>query len=362
MYLDDTTKSIEVVLGEAIATDECDITAAYEELTATSFTIGANDLTTNGTDAVVAVAPPASDTKRRIKELTIYNADTITHDVIVRYASADGDRVLWSGEIASEGCKYWDSGNWVADVDLAGTDLPVMDGVAATGVSIQFAREDHVHPTDTSRAPLASPVFTGNPTAPNPTIGDDSTQIATTGWVQDVIAQLAHVPVGTIAYFPANAAPTGWLPINGALVSRSTYAALWDYANNSGNITASDGAWSSTTAGQFSPGNGSTTFRVPDGRGEFVRGWDNSRGIDSGRTIGSYQADAMQGHIHGLSAYKEAGSLGGTPGYNPLMPAAQGAYSAPPTDGPTNDGVSGSPRTAAETRPRNVAWLACIKY
>ncbi|WP_239499327.1 phage tail protein [Pseudomonas putida] len=49
--------------------------------------------------------------------------------------------------------------------DLA-TIAPLMDGAAAVGTSTKLAREDHRHPMDTSRAPLASPIFTGTPTAP----------------------------------------------------------------------------------------------------------------------------------------------------------------------------------------------------
>lgn len=47
----------------------------------------------------------------------------------------------------------------------AGTATPVVDGTAAAGMSTLFSRQDHVHPTDTSRAPLASPAFTGNVSA-----------------------------------------------------------------------------------------------------------------------------------------------------------------------------------------------------
>ncbi len=60
---------------------------------------------------------------------------------------------------------------------------PVMDGTAAVGTSTRLARGDHRHPTDTSRAPLASPAFTGTPTAPTPDVAEDSTRLATTAWV-----------------------------------------------------------------------------------------------------------------------------------------------------------------------------------
>src|SRR5262245_22486267 len=49
---------------------------------------------------------------------------------------------------------------------LASNTAPAMDGTAAAGTSSFLARTDHVHPTDTSRAPLASPALTGTPTAP----------------------------------------------------------------------------------------------------------------------------------------------------------------------------------------------------
>lgn len=60
---------------------------------------------------------------------------------------------------------------------------PLMNGAAGAGVALQASRSDHVHPVDTSRAPLASPAFTGNPTAPTPTLGDNDTSIATTAFV-----------------------------------------------------------------------------------------------------------------------------------------------------------------------------------
>lgn len=68
------------------------------------------------------------------------------------------------------------------------TNNPKMDGTAAVGTSTSFARADHVHPTDTSRAPLASPALTGTPTAPNADAATSTTQIATTKFVHDAIA------------------------------------------------------------------------------------------------------------------------------------------------------------------------------
>jgi hypothetical protein len=68
---------------------------------------------------------------------------------------------------------------------------PPMDGTAAVGTSTNFAREDHVHPSDTSRAPIASPTFTGDPKAPTPTVGDNDTSIATTAFVGTAVSNTA---------------------------------------------------------------------------------------------------------------------------------------------------------------------------
>lgn len=70
----------------------------------------------------------------------------------------------------------------------ASTSTPLMDGIAAVGTETAFARGDHRHPTDTSRAALASPTFTGTPKAPTATAGTNTTQLATTAFVQTAIS------------------------------------------------------------------------------------------------------------------------------------------------------------------------------
>lgn len=76
----------------------------------------------------------------------------------------------------------------LGQASAVGDGTPAMNGTAARGTSTHFARADHVHPTDTSRAPLASPALTGTPTAPTPTIGDNSTTVATTAFVSSAVA------------------------------------------------------------------------------------------------------------------------------------------------------------------------------
>ena len=61
---------------------------------------------------------------------------------------------------------------------------PIMDGTAAPGVAAAVSRGDHIHPSDLTRAPLASPTFTGTSAAPTPTTDDNTTRITTTAFVQ----------------------------------------------------------------------------------------------------------------------------------------------------------------------------------
>lgn len=72
--------------------------------------------------------------------------------------------------------------------------LPVMDGVAASGDSTLWARGNHRHPTDTTRAPLDSPAFTGLPLAPTPPAGNNTTRLATTAFVTGAIAAAGLTP------------------------------------------------------------------------------------------------------------------------------------------------------------------------
>jgi microcystin-dependent protein len=153
-----------------------------------------------------------------------------------------------------------------------------------------------------------------------------------------------YAPPGSVMMFARTAAPTGWLKCNGALISRTTYATLWSVAQASGMIAASDAAWTGGEFGKFSPGDGTTSFRLPDARGEFLRAFDDARGVDIGRTLGSRQADEIKSHDHESNTYTGPGALN--------VAATPGSFVGART------GATGG----AETRPRNVALLACIKY
>lgn len=84
-------------------------------------------------------------------------------------------------------------------VGQAASVLPIIDGTATIGVSLRYARQDHIHPTDTSRAPIVSPTFTGVPAAPTAALGTNTTQLATTQFVVGQAATATPVMDGTAA-------------------------------------------------------------------------------------------------------------------------------------------------------------------
>jgi phage-related tail fiber protein len=156
----------------------------------------------------------------------------------------------------------------------------------------------------------------------------------------------ATVPTGAVFHFAASTPPTGYLKANGDTVPNGTGTVQGISANFS-DLYAILGS----TYG--------AAGKLPDLRGEFVRGWDDGRGIDSGRAFGSAQADAFQGHFHTLVGNNNtnAGSNGAR-----LGDTGSNITNNDSVRAPRSDGTNGTPRTAAETRPRNIALLPCIKY
>lgn len=149
--------------------------------------------------------------------------------------------------------------------------------------------------------------------------GDNSARIATTAFVQAVCP-----PVGIPVPWPSETPPAGWLKCNGASFSATAYPEL---------------------------ANAYPSLKLPDLRGEFIRGWDDGRGVDSGRALLSLQGHALQQHTHTVTmplrtADSDRGSLDST-------------YSVDNTQTVTTSGASGS--TATETRPRNVAFNYIVR-
>jgi hypothetical protein len=84
-------------------------------------------------------------------------------------------------------------------IGQASATVPLVNGTAAIGASVKYARADHVHPTDTTRAPLASPALTGTPTAPTAAVDTNTTQLATTAFVLGQAANTNPLVNGTVA-------------------------------------------------------------------------------------------------------------------------------------------------------------------
>ncbi|CRM13022.1 phage tail protein [Pseudomonas sp. 58 R 12] len=170
----------------------------------------------------------------------------------------------------------------------------------------------------------------------NPTTlaGYGITDTYTKDQITAMIAQASALPVGSMIGFPVDKVAPGFLELDGSVKSVATYPDLATFLG-----------------GAFNKGDeGAGNFRLPESRGEFLRGWDHGRGVDAGRVIGSAQAQSMQKHDHAMWS-------GGTYG---SVSASGGGSASPWVSGAASDmrtGVTGSD----ETRPRNLAVMWCIK-
>ena len=174
-------------------------------------------------------------------------------------------------------------------------------------------------------------------------------------------------PVGTVIWYAGSTAPAGYLKCNGDSI-----------ANGSGTTQ-------SITA-DFSALYAIVGSSLPDLRGEFVRGWDDGKGTDSGRSIRSGQTELFKEHTHtpsvsqtttgdhnhSFKASNRAGDEDGWDGSNKAFIGdddgsafTQAADTNKIYDNGShthNVGVTIANTGGAETRPRNIALLACIKY
>ncbi|WP_268561169.1 phage tail protein [Pseudomonas protegens] len=163
--------------------------------------------------------------------------------------------------------------------------------------------------------------------------------------IEALLKNMSALPVGAMVPFPKGTVPAGFLEVDGSVQSAATYPDLAAYLGTTFNTG----------------GEGAGNFRLPESRGEFLRGWDHGRGVDAERSPGSWQADAFQGHYHASAAdTARPYSTGGTVGdylarFGTGNPTTNGVRDA------INNGVDGTPRTASETRPRNLAVMWCIK-
>ena len=288
---------------------------------------------------------------------------------------------------------------WVENIYQLETSDPVMGG--PDGIDNRQAKElgartnylkdqvDEINRDRTGYAPKASPAFTGIPTAPTAAAGTNNAQIATTEFVKTAIAALVgsapaaldtleelaralagdanlkatllaeigkkanatdfnalhDLFIGIPIPYPLSTVPTGCLAMNGQRFDSRRYPKL---------------------AQKYPSG------KLPDMRGEFIRGLDNGRGVDAERGVLSTQEDAMQRVEGGLTTLVWRGAaLGEVPSQifrrgaftyigleneHTRVLVDSEAVGAHFVNSWVNFDSSGVARTSAETRPRNIAY------
>ncbi|VVP80709.1 hypothetical protein PS925_00462 [Pseudomonas fluorescens] len=161
------------------------------------------------------------------------------------------------------------------------------------------------------------------------------------------------VPVGAVLAFPTGIVAPGYLELDGSVQSIATYPDLAAYLGT-----------------VYNKGNeGAGNFRLPESRGEFLRGWDHGRGVDAGRGIGTNQAEAFAAHNHryfdGTAAtFDPAGNWQDGKINGAAASISTGAFLSPIENGSTMQMVNAANTVnagGAETRPRNIAVMWCIK-
>ncbi|CTT04149.1 tail fiber protein [Escherichia coli] len=201
--------------------------------------------------------------------------------------------------------------------------------VEASGASLEKGRHDQL--LTALRALLLS---RKNPFGDIKSDGTVKTALENLG-----LGEGSALPVGVPVPWPSATPPTGWLKCNGAVFSSEKYPNL---------------------------AKAYPTLKLPDLRGEFIRGWDDGRGIDSGRNLLSAQNDAIQnivGSFGRTQLFRDVLSSGPFSQHGQVLSTGlkeaeiiegYGAYNW------TFD-ASRSVRTASETRSRNIAFNYIVR-
>lgn len=232
----------------------------------------------------------------------------------------------------------------------------------------------------TQYAPKASPTFTGTPTAPTPANSDNSKKLATTEFVAKALAALAGSAPETLDTLKEladalgndpNFATTVLNKLAEKLAKDQNGADIPDPALFVKNLGLGEGSalpvgvpvpWSSATppAGWLKCNGAAFTaaqypnlalaypaLRLPDLRGEFIRGWDDGRGVDPGRVILSAQGGSVEAHSHNYSGTQTVTN--------------SNVWSNTTGDGTRGFAGNTSPYGGSETRPRNVAFNYIVR-
>ncbi|WP_031518909.1 phage tail protein [Siccibacter colletis] len=196
---------------------------------------------------------------------------------------------------------------------------------------------------------LKKHVEAANPHPQYPLIANALKEMADAGLVGEVLKNLglgegSALPVGVPVPWPSATAPAGWLKYNGAAFDKARYPKL---------------------AAVYPSG------VLPDLRGEFIRGWDDGRGVDAGRGLLTSQAFALQNIIGSFCSRASSMTGGGA------ITEASGVFSVAKQSGPNYVQMAGSSsssgadvttydasrvaNTSSETRPRNIAFNYIVR-
>lgn len=176
---------------------------------------------------------------------------------------------------------------------------------------------------------------------PSTLAGMGITDAFTKAQIEAMIAQASALPVGATVAFPLDKVAPGFLELDGSVKNIAVYPDLAAFLGTA-----------------FNKGDeGAGNFRLPESRGEFLRGWDHGRGVDAGRGIGTYQADEFKSHNH-----PPTGNVGQTAFMTNTYPSTVGlgGSGAGYTATQYSMATTGD-RGGIETRPRNLAVMWCIK-
>lgn len=168
--------------------------------------------------------------------------------------------------------------------------------------------------------------------------------------IETRVKNASALPIGSMVPFPKGTVPPGFLEVDGSVRSIATYPDLAAYLGTTFNIGSEPAGF----------------FRLPESRGEFLRGWDHGRGVDAGRDLGSTQLDQMQRITGKLDFMNSSTAFTNSTGVfkktgTSVQSHGGGGGGAFPGDLEFDSAGSVGARAGGETRPRNLAVMWCIK-
>jgi microcystin-dependent protein len=233
------------------------------------------------------------------------------------------------------------------DGALAGTQVASKAVVADSNTNTGVSKVTQLH----VGASGSEVQMTSEATNSAPMIRDSSGRVKVTDLLNSAGASLL-TPTGSVLMWATSSAPSGWLELDGSAVSRTTYADLFAVISD-----------------DYGNGDGSTTFNLPDMRGQFARGWDNTAGTDpdaTGRTdrgdgttgdnVGTKQGHALEVHSHTSSVNMQT-----FPGSGGTINEDAGTTVKNQNLSAVIDGTTGATTSANETRPTNIGLMFIIK-